>query len=59
VTSLLLVLLSVVDLVKGVNDLVTGRQPAVAVVSPFVLLISFVRHVAVFYVRDSPYAVFQ
>jgi len=46
VISVLLALLTVVDLCKGVNDLVTGQQPAAAVVSPLLLLLSFVREVA-------------
>jgi len=39
----MLMLLSVIDLMKGIRDLATGRQPTVVVVSPVILLVSFVR----------------
>jgi len=42
---MVLALLSVVDLCKGSSDLVRGIQPAVVVISPVILLVSFVRSV--------------
>jgi len=53
VMSVTLALLSVVALCKGVADLASARQPAVAAVSPLLLLLSFVRKVrcSIFIVR--------
>jgi len=47
--SVMLALLTVVDLGKGVSDLATGQQPVAVVVSPLLLLLSFVRNLVQHY----------